>query len=70
MDDTYLRLLNKILNVPLVFPSNVTVRGDLQELLSRMMTIDEEKRISWDELFLHPLLNNNAELFRTFNMSN
>jgi len=34
------------------------------------MTIDEEKRISWDELFLHPLLNDNPELFTNFNVSN
>lgn len=60
MEDTYLRLLNRIKNQPLTFPTNVKVDPELKELLSRMVTIDEDQRISWDEIFLHPLLNDDV----------
>ncbi|KAL4439378.1 hypothetical protein ABPG74_017041 [Tetrahymena malaccensis] len=66
MDDTYQRLLNRILSQPLTFPENVQIIPELKELLRKMMTIDEEQRISWDEIFLHPLLNEEYEFYTKF----
>ena len=31
-----------------------------------MITIEEDQRISWDDLFLHHLVNNNSLLYTTF----
>ncbi|KAL4484341.1 hypothetical protein ABPG72_006452 [Tetrahymena utriculariae] len=66
MDDTYQRLLNRILSQPLTFPENVQIIPELKELLRKMITIDEEQRISWDEIFLHPLLNEEYEFYSKF----
>jgi serine/threonine-protein kinase ULK/ATG1 len=47
-------LYNNIQNKPLSFPKQV--RDETMDLLSRMLMIKEEDRLSWREVFKHPAL--------------
>jgi serine/threonine-protein kinase ULK/ATG1 len=50
---------NDILQSPLNIPKHPRRSHDLVELVSRMLEKDPNVRISWEELFLHPLININ-----------
>ena len=47
------QLLIKIKNNPLVLPSDVKLSQPVRDVLHRMLVMDPEKRISWEELFNH-----------------
>lgn len=38
------------------FPYGATVSSELKDFLQRCLTVDEEQRIGWSELFHHPFL--------------
>ena len=40
----------------LAFPFNVKVGQHTKDFLKRALVVDEEKRMSWEELFNHPLI--------------
>lgn len=44
-------LIHNIENLPLKFPSNIYVSKITKSLLSKMLVVDEDQRISWDQLF-------------------
>ena len=48
-------LMNKIKSRPIKYTNRVS--QDCNELLERMLTIDSERRLSWEELFQHSWLN-------------
>lgn len=48
-------LLKNINTKPLVFPSDVKVNPVLVDVIKRMLTPDVKKRISWNDLFAHPV---------------
>lgn len=54
--DTSFKLFDKIKNTPLVFPKHKLVSEETKSLIKSMLTVDVEKRITWQELFDHPLL--------------
>lgn len=38
------------------FPSDVSVSEDVKKLLKDMFKFDEASRLSWEDLFVHPVL--------------
>ena len=52
-----INLLDQIGKFGLVFPSDVIISSKLQELIKKMLTVDEKLRIEWKELFNHELFN-------------
>ncbi len=50
------QLLTKIKTTELVFPEERKISGEMEQLLRAMLTIEEEERISWNEIFKHPLI--------------
>jgi serine/threonine protein kinase len=48
-------LLKNINTKPLQFPSDVKVNPVLIDVLKKMLTPDVKKRISWNDLFSHPI---------------
>ena len=48
-------LLKNINTKPLAFPSDVKVTPVLVDVIKRMLTPDVKKRISWNDLFAHPV---------------
>lgn len=46
-------LLKNIRTQPLKFPANVP--KDVQDVLTGCLQFDEDKRMSWDEIYRHPL---------------
>jgi serine/threonine protein kinase len=62
------QLIQNISTIPLTFK-----RSDLKpatvDFIKRCLALEEEKRISWDELFLHPIFNgffDNKAINKTF----
>ncbi|EGR33417.1 protein kinase domain protein, partial [Ichthyophthirius multifiliis] len=54
---TQVNLTQNILNNPdLRFHSQKNLSSALKDLLRRMLTLDEQKRMNWDELFSHELV--------------
>lgn len=49
-------LLENIKKKKLEFPDDIKRSDEIKDLLTRMLQIEEEKRISWNELFVHPVL--------------
>lgn len=47
----FLLLLENVLSKPLIFPALPKIRPQIRNIISRMLTIKEEERISWEELF-------------------
>ena len=70
-------LSSNILKTPLKFPEPVAknvngysnalmkkmapLSNEIKELLKKMLEVTEEKRISWEEMFEHPLFNEKKE---------
>jgi len=50
-------LLENIKTSPLNFPSSVKVSDETKDLLKKMLSYDEETRLSAPELFKHSLIN-------------
>jgi serine/threonine protein kinase len=48
-------LLKNINNKPLSYPSDVKVNPVLIDVLKKMLIPDVKKRISWSDLFIHPI---------------
>eukprot|EP00919_Chromeraceae_sp_WS-2016_P049720 GHVR01117718.1.p1 GENE.GHVR01117718.1~~GHVR01117718.1.p1 ORF type:complete len:107 (-),score=7.51 GHVR01117718.1:693-1013(-) len=48
-------LLKLIKSKPVVFPSNAEINDTLKDVIKRMLTVDVKRRISWNELFNHPI---------------
>ena len=48
-------LLKNINTKPLSFPSDIKVTPVLVDVIKRMLTPDVKKRISWSDLFTHPI---------------
>ena len=48
-------LLKNINNKPLNYPSDVKVNPVLLDVIKKMLTPDVKKRISWNDLFAHPI---------------
>jgi len=48
-------LLKNINTKPLLFPSETKVNNILIDVLKKMLTPDVKKRISWNDLFAHPI---------------
>lgn len=49
-------LVNNIKNKPLRFPKDVNSISDVTEdILKRMLTVDPNKRIEWENLYHHPI---------------
>lgn len=49
-------LLENILTRKLDFPANIARSEKVKELLTKMLAIKEEDRISWNDIFLHELV--------------
>lgn len=56
------KLYKSIKQTPLSFPKEVG--EEIQDLLSKMLQIDESKRISWKEIEEHPAVKAGAEIFK------
>lgn len=48
-------LLKNINSKPLTFPSDVKVNPVLIDVIKKMLTPDVKRRISWSDLFTHPI---------------
>ncbi|CAD8064694.1 unnamed protein product [Paramecium primaurelia] len=48
---SFQELVIKILNVPLKFPSIPRVSDQMQQIIQKMLKVDERDRMSWEELF-------------------
>lgn len=42
--------------MPLKFPYDKTISEEYKDFLRRCLTVKEEDRIGWDEVFKHPVL--------------
>lgn len=48
-------LLNIIKTKPLKFPPNPKINDVLVDVIKKMLVADARKRISWNDLFNHPI---------------
>ncbi len=48
-------LLKNINTKPLSFPTDVKISPVLIDVIKKMLTPDVKKRISWNDLFAHPI---------------
>ena len=48
-------LLKNIKSKPLSFPPDVRINDSLKDVIKRMLVPDPKKRISWNDLFSHPI---------------
>lgn len=51
-------------NSPLRFPYDKPIGKNTKDFITRCLTLNEKSRISWEEVFVHPILENisgNAE---------
>jgi len=51
-----IRLLENITKEPLLFPATPKISDETKDLIKKMLAFDEDARISWLELFKHPLI--------------
>jgi len=51
-----IKLLDNIQKEPLTFPSSIKISDETKDLLKKMLAFDEESRLSWSDLFKHPLI--------------
>lgn len=54
--DTPSKLYSAIINQPIKFPTTRKISPELEDLLKKMLTIKDEERISWSEIYNHPAL--------------
>lgn len=52
-------LLKNILNQPLKFPPEKAISEEFKDLLTGCLQHDESKRLSWEEIYHHPLVRPN-----------
>lgn len=45
-----------IYHVPLRFPYDKSVSEEFKDFIRSCLTVDESKRIGWDDVFSHPFL--------------
>jgi len=58
MDSLIKDIERKTLNsLDFPFPSDVAVSEDVKKLLKAMLKFDEASRLSWEDLFVHPVFN-------------
>jgi serine/threonine protein kinase len=55
MANNMVDLLKNINSKPLNFPSELKINSVLIDVLKKMLTPDVKKRISWNDLFSHPI---------------
>ena len=55
MANNMVDLLKNINSKPLTFPSDVNINPVLMDVLKKMLTADVKKRITWNDLFSHPI---------------
>ncbi len=55
MANNMVDLLKNINTKPLQFPSHIKINSVLMDVVKRMLTADVKKRISWNDLFSHPI---------------
>jgi hypothetical protein len=55
MANNMLDLLKNISTKPLTFPSDIMAPAVLIDVIKKMLTPDVKKRISWNDLFTHPV---------------
>ena len=48
-------LLNMIKTKPLKFPPTPKINETLHDVIKKMLVMDSRRRISWSELFNHPI---------------
>lgn len=48
-------LVMNITNIPLKFPYNITISETSKDFIKKCLEIEEEKRISWEQLFDHKI---------------
>ena len=58
----HLELLQNMQKVPANFPSELSISQMMKNLILRCLAVNEEFRISWKELFEHPLHTNYSEI--------
>lgn len=58
--DSQVKLLQNIKTIPLKFPENPIRSKEVRELLRGMLKVKEEERMSWEEIFEHPLIKNQS----------
>jgi len=51
-----LELFRNIEKNPLKFIEAIPLSENLKDLITRMLKIDEKERISWPEIFKHPVI--------------
>ncbi|EAR96377.2 dual-specificity kinase domain protein (macronuclear) [Tetrahymena thermophila SB210] len=54
--DSQVKLLQNIKSIPLKFPENPIRSKEVKDLLRGMLKVKEEERMSWEEIFNHPLI--------------
>ena len=52
--------LNNIYGKPLTFPYNAKIGANAKDFIKRSLVIEEHLRMSWEDLFDHPLVKNKA----------
>jgi serine/threonine protein kinase len=55
MANNMVDLLKNINTKPLQFQSDIKINSVLIDVIKRMLTPDVKKRISWSDLFTHPI---------------
>jgi hypothetical protein len=55
MANNMVDLLKTINSKPLGFPSDLKINSVLLDVLKKMLISDVKKRISWNDLFSHPI---------------
>ncbi len=51
------QLYKNICDKPLEFSEDIPVGEQTKDLLQKMLTVEDEKRITWADVFAHPLVN-------------
>ena len=48
-------LLKLIKSKPVSFPPEIKINDTLKEVIKKMLVVDSKRRISWSDLFSHPI---------------
>jgi len=56
---THYQLIHQIQKNKIIFPSNICISNDCEDLIYGLLEKDPNERISWDEFFNHSWLNDN-----------
>lgn len=55
-------LINNIYTQPLTFPSNIKISELTKDFIRSCLEINEAERISWDQVFKHPIFKNQGAI--------